>query len=276
MPESEEMNPFEAVDPEIIASLNSCNRFYLKNVIIQIITQYPEVADTVKEFLVNASANQDNDKINKLLAAANFPCHPEHFRLSDFNPACLSETEQSTYKELSELSFLHNPQKPNVLLHGLADQGREKIAIGLGDACCRAKCRTLFLSYNNFVEIIRTHGLISVSNNAFNELKKASCLIIDNFAGKNVYDEEVLDEMTQLIKFRVDPHKESFVKHKSGSKNPPVPCCPIVTSSFDPVEWTKYMKQPDEKTYDLVRFFYNSYATHLHVDENNAPPTGAE
>lgn len=272
MPEPEVMNPFEIVDAEIIVSLNSCNRFYLKNVIIQIITQYPKMSDTVKDLLVDANTNQDNDKINKLLAEAGLPYHPEHFRLSDFNPACLSETEQSTYKELSELNFLHNPKKPNVLLYGLADRGREKIAIGLGDACCRAKYRTLFLSYNNFVEIIRTHGLISVSNNAYNELKKASCLIIDNFAGKTVYDEEVLDEMAQLIKFRVDAHKESFVRHKSGSKNSPVPCCTIVTSSFEPVEWTKYMKQPDEKTYDLVRFFYDSYATHLHVDEANVPP----
>ena len=132
------------------------------------------------------------------------------------------------------------------------------------------------LSYNDFVEIIRTHSLISGFNNAFNELKKASCLIIDNFAGKTVYDEEVLDEMAQLIKFRVDAHKESFVKHKGGSKTFPTPCCTIVTSSFEPVDWTKYMKQADEKTYNLIRFFYNSYAAHLHVDENNVPPTNAE
>ena len=47
MPESKKSNPFEAVDPEIIAYMNSCTILYLKNVIIQIITQYPEKTDTL-------------------------------------------------------------------------------------------------------------------------------------------------------------------------------------------------------------------------------------
>ena len=48
------------------------------------------MADPVKELLVNAKGNCGNDRVNKLLAEANFPCHPEHSRLSDFDPACLS------------------------------------------------------------------------------------------------------------------------------------------------------------------------------------------
>ena len=160
MPKSEVMNPFEAVDPEIIDSMKSCTIPYLRSVIIQIITQYPEMADPVKELLVNAKGNRGNDRVNKLLAEANFPCYPEHSRLSDFDPACLSETEQIKYKDISELSFLHDPKKPNVFLHGLAGQGREKIAIGLGDACCRAKRSVFFVSYSRFAEIMRTHGVI--------------------------------------------------------------------------------------------------------------------
>ena len=68
MPESEVMNPFEAVDPEIIDSMKSCTIPYLRSVIIQIITQYPEMADPVKELLVNAKGNRGNDRVNKLLA----------------------------------------------------------------------------------------------------------------------------------------------------------------------------------------------------------------
>ena len=247
MPESEVMNPFEAVDPEIIASMKSCTIPYLRNVIIQIITQYPEMTDTVKELLVNAKANRGNDRVNDLLAAANFPCYPEHSRLSDFDPACLSETEQIKYKDIAELSFLNDFKRPNVLLHGLAGQGREKIAIGLGDAFCRAKLRAYFISYDNFIKIIRTHGVISGSNKAYNELMKKNCLIIDNFAEKTVYDEELLDEMAQFIKSRADAHRESYVQHKHNPKIPFVPCCTIVTSSFEPVDWTNYMKQDDKK-----------------------------
>ena len=276
MPESEVMNPFEAVDPEIIDSMKSCTTPYLRSVIIQIITQYPEMADPVKELLVNAKGNCGNDRVNKLLAEANFPCYPEHSRLSDFDPACLSETEQIKYKDISELSFLHNPTKPNVLLHGLADQGREKIAIGLGDACCRAKLSASFILYDDFVKIIRTHGLISGPNKAYNELKKKNCLIIDNFAGKTVYDEEILDEMAQFIKSRADAHRESFIQHKHNPEMPFVPCCTIVTSSFEPADWTSYMKQDDAKTYNIARFLCDNYAVSLHVDENNAPPTNVD
>ena len=257
MPESEVMNPFEAVDPEIIASMKSCTIPYLRNVIIQIITQYPEMVDPVKEILVNAKGNRGNDRVNKLLADANFPCYPEHSRLSDFDPACLSETEQIKYKDISALSFLHDPKKPNVLLHGLADQGREKIAIGLGDACCRAKLSASFILYDDFVKIIRTHGLISGPNKAYNELKKKNCLIIDNFAGKTVYDEEILDGMAHFIKSRADAHRESYIQHKHNPKMPFVPCCTIVTSSFEPADWTNYMKQDDKKTYNIFLSYFS-------------------
>lgn len=276
MPKSKKSNPFEAVDPEIIASMNSCTISYLKNVIIQIITQHPELTDTVMDLLSNANANRGNDRVNKFLSEAHFPCHPEHYRLSDFDPACLSETEQIKYKDIAELSFLNDFKRPNVLLHGLAGQGREKIAIGLGDAFCRAKLRAYFISYDNFIKIIRTHGVISGSNKAYNELMKKNCLIIDNFAEKTVYDEELLDEMAQFIKSRADAHRESYVQHKHNPKIPFVPCCTIVTSSFEPVDWTNYMKQDDKKTYNIARFFCDSYATSFHVDENNSPPTNAE
>lgn len=271
MPKSEVMNPFEAVDPEIIDSMKSCTTPYLRSVIIQIITQYPEMADPVKELLVNAKGNCGNDRVNKLLVEANFPCYPEHSRLSDFDSACLSETEQIKYKDISELSFLHDPKKPNVFLHGLAGQGREKIAIGLGDAFCRAKLRAYFISYDNFIKIIRTHGVISGSNNAYNELMKKNCLIIDNFAEKTVYDEELLDEMAHFIQSRADAHRESYIQHKHNPKTPFVPFCTIVTSSFEPADWTNYMKQDDKKTYNIARFFCDNYAVSLHVDENKTP-----
>ena len=168
-------------------------------------------------------------------------------------------------------SFLNDFKRPNVLLRGLADQGREKIAIGVGDAFCRAKLRSYFISYDNFIKIIRTHGVISGSNKAYNELMKKNCLIIDNFAEKTVYDEELLDEMAQFIQSRADAHRESYIQHKHNPQTPFVPCCTIVTSSFEPADWTNYMKQDDKKTYNIARFFCDNYAVSLHVDENNTP-----
>ena len=67
MPKSEVMNPFEAVDPEIIDSMKSCTTPYLRSVIIQIITQYPEMADPVKELLVIAILDAALDQVHPML-----------------------------------------------------------------------------------------------------------------------------------------------------------------------------------------------------------------
>lgn len=105
MPEKE--NTLEAIDPEILSALNTCKEPYLKRIILQIINYNPEIKDSVKELIAKISNNQKNDNINKLVVSASFPRYPEHYRLSDFNPACLSEEDQEKYKRLSKLSFLY-------------------------------------------------------------------------------------------------------------------------------------------------------------------------
>lgn len=207
MPNSEDKNPFESVSPEIVSSLNSCNQFYLRSVILQVLFQYPELTDSVQDLLSKASA----------------------------------------------------------------DQGRDKIAIGLGDICCRAKRSVFFVSYSSFAETIRTHGIISSANTTYDAMMKANCLIIDDFAGIRIYDEDLLDGITQFIAARANAHKESYIQHKYNSKKPFVPCSTIATSSFEPVDWVKQMDQHEKKTYALARFFYQSYAAVIHVDETNMP-----
>ena len=142
-------NTLESIDPEIISSLNTCNNSYLKNIILQIINYNPEIKDSVKELIAKISNNQKNDNINNLLVSANFPRYPEHHRISDFNPACLSKEDQEKYEELSKLSFLHSEDKPNVLLYGLPDLGREKVASTLGDACCREQKSVFYITYDD-------------------------------------------------------------------------------------------------------------------------------
>lgn len=103
MPEKE--NTLEAIDPEILSALNSCKEPYLKRIILQIINYNPEVKDSVKELTAKISNNQKNDNINKPVVSANFPRYPEHHRLSDFNPACLSEEDQESMKGFPNLAF---------------------------------------------------------------------------------------------------------------------------------------------------------------------------
>ena len=101
------------------------------------------------EIIIKTCINKTNDDINDLLASANLPLYPEHYRLSDFNTSCLSEEDQEKYEELSKLSFLHSEDKPNVLLYGLPDLGREKVASTLGDACCREQKSVFYITYDD-------------------------------------------------------------------------------------------------------------------------------
>ncbi len=125
MPEKEKT--LEAIDPEILSALNSCKEPYLKRIILQIINYNPEIKDSVKELIAKISNNQKNDNINKLVVSANFPRYPEHYRLSDFNPACLSEEDQEKYERLS----LRQRQAKRVVVWSIRPWERES-SHGLG------------------------------------------------------------------------------------------------------------------------------------------------
>lgn len=268
---SEKENTLEAIDPEILSALNTCKEPYLKRIILQIINYNPEIKDSVKELIAKISNNQKNDNINKLVVSASFPRYPEHYRLSDFNPACLSEEDQEKYKRLSKLSFLYGKDKPNVLLYGLSDLGREKVAIGLGDACCRDEKEVFYITYNKFADIMRLHCGKPKPNKIYSSLLKSNCLIIDKFAEQTLYDESLLGSMTQQLEERTNSHLESYILHKRNPEKPFVPKCTIITSSFQPVDWTNNMVQDPKKTYLIARLFYQNYATTIHIDETNMP-----
>lgn len=260
--------PSEIFDSEIISTLNQCKIFYLKSIILKIVEDHPDLKDEIKACIKTTYDNQENDDINKLLSSANFPGYPEHYRLSVFDPSCLSEKDQKEYEELSKLGFLKNKKKPNVLLFGLPSCGREKVAIGLGDACCRAKKSVYYIPYATFVDTIRTR-VKPASKKIYEKMQKSNCLIIDNFAGTRVYDEDILDCMTQFLEERAQAHTDSCIQHEHDASKPLVPRCTIVTSLFQPANWVGTMDQHEKKTFVLARLFYSSHATLLQVDETN-------
>lgn len=264
-------NTLESIDPEIISSLNTCNNSYLKNIILQIINYHPDIKESVIEIIIKTCNNKTNDNINDLLASANLPLYPEHYRLSDFNTSCLSEEDQEKYEELSKLSFLYSEDKPNVLLYGLPDLGREKVASGLGDACCREQKSVFYITYDDFADIMKIHSGKPKQNKAYSSLLKTNCLIIENFAETTIYDESILESIHRLLETRAKAHQNSYIQHKYNPKKAFTPLCTIITSSYQPVDWTKIMVQDAKKTFGIARLFYQSYATTIHIDETNKP-----
>lgn len=89
-----------------------------------------------------------------------------------------------------------------MLLYGLSDLGREKLAIGLGDACCRDEKEVFYITYNKFADIMLLHCGKPKPNKIYSSLLKSNCLIIDKFAEQTLYDESLLGSMTQLIEER--------------------------------------------------------------------------
>lgn len=108
-------------------------------------------------------------------------------------------------------------------------------------------------------------------NKIYSSLLKSNCLIIDKSAEQTLYDESLLGSMTQFIEERTNSHLDSYILHKRNPDKPFVPRCTIVTSSFQPVDWTNNMVQDPKKTYLIARLFYQNYATTIHIDETNMP-----
>lgn len=82
-------------------------------------------------------------------------------------PAFLKKTRKSMK------DFLYGKDKPNVSLYGLSDLGREKVAIGLGDVCCRAEKEVLYITYNKFADIMRLHCGKPKPNKIYSSLLKS-------------------------------------------------------------------------------------------------------
>lgn len=263
-------NPFDILDPELVKLANTCGVRYLRHILFQVILEHPELSDSINDLLIEAHSNQNNDKENSLLYDAKFPCYPDHYRLEDFDPSCLSEQDAETYKSLIKLSFLNSPSQPNVYIHGLVGQGREKVAIGLGDACCKQQQKTFYTTYSDLIGILRTHCTNSTNNEKFDVLAGMNVLIIDNFSEDIVYDEEILDILKAFLDRRALTHRENYVAHKHGKK-PFSPCCTIITSAFEPAEWPQYMKQDVRKSLSISQLFHEKYAVSIHVDEMNVP-----
>lgn len=108
----------------------------------------------------------------------------------------------------------YSEDKPNVLLYGLPDLGREKVASTLGDACCREQKSVFYITYDDFADIMKIHSGKPKPNKAYSSLLKTNCLIIGNFAETTIYDESILESMHRLLETRAKAHQNSYILKK--------------------------------------------------------------
>ena len=149
-------------------------------------------------------------------------------------------------------------RKPNLILYGHPDCGKEKVAIGLGDKLCREGYSVRFIDFHHLMEIMQTHGRIPASNTLYKTLGKVECLIIDNFACMNIHDVDLIDSLYVLLRSRTDDHLGPKVKKK--------PRATFITTHHHLEEWPRHLIGDDFKVLQIINILYGR-GTLLSIDE---------
>lgn len=254
---------------ELLKLMSFSKDRYLQSVILNIIERHPDQYEEIIELLTNSSANQKNDRINTLLSNACLPGYPEHDTLDTFDQTCLSEPDLKLFQDIQKLDFLKT-SKPNLNIYGPPGFGRERIATGLGDLCCRAEYRVRFIEFHNLMQTIRIHERDTKNHKLYDELLNVNCLIIDDFAGEKLYDAELINGLELLIHTRMSEHQKRFIQHKKDPKQKMQPRSTVITSSYVPIKWVTRFTTEDMTVLKLANLFLGSGHT-LTVDETNKP-----
>jgi len=240
-----------------IKAIASFGDRYLGSILSNLYLNHPDFSDEIKTMIDEAVAMKNNDSVNKLLEEACLPGYPDHQTLKDFDASCLSDSDKTIYENVkSGNSLLSN--KPNLILYGPPDQGKEKIAIGLADLLCRARYNVRFIDFHLLMETLQTHGRISSSNTLYQSLSKVECLIIDDFAGMNIHDVDLLDSLYVLLRNRKDNHLSISSRRK--------PRATFITTYHHPQNWPKHLIGDDFKVLHIINILYGS-GSMITVDE---------
>jgi DNA replication protein DnaC len=239
---------------------------YLREVVTKINSSHPELYDEICEILETAMKNKMTDVINKRLSKACLPGYPDNYRLDDFNQSCLSGKDLKVFKELRTLEFI-NSNQPNLLIYGPPGFGKEKIAIGLGDLLCRRNHIVRYVDFHTFINTIKNHGVIAKSNSIYDDLEKVEILIIDDFAGINVYDQEIIDGIYILLKTRLDNHLLAFSETRKNRRMVMIPRLTIITTCHPIGKWTEHFSTDPMTVLKMINILYGSGHI-ISVDDN--------
>ncbi len=239
---------------------------YLREVVTRINSSHPELYDEICKILEASMKNKMTDIINKRLSEACLPGYPDNYRLDDFNQSCLSEKDQKVFTELRTLEFI-NSNQPNLLIYGPPGFGKEKIAIGLGDLLCRKNHIVRYVDYHTLINTIKYHGINAKSNSIYNDLEKVEILIIDDFAGINIFDLEIVDGIYILLKTRFDNHLLAFSETHKNRRMVMIPRLTIVTTCHPIGKWPDHFFADPMTVLKMINILYGS-GHHISVDDS--------
>ncbi len=230
---------------------------YLREVVMKINSSHPELYEEVCKMLEEALKDKMKDYVNKRLVHACLPGYPDHFKLKDIDESCLSKTDLKTFNEIKTTDFI-NSNQPNLVIDGPPGFGKEKIAIGLGDNLCRQYHSVRYIDYHLFINTIMNHGSVSKSNSLYKELEREEILIIDDFAGINVYDQETIDGISILLKARFEYHMKAYAETKKNPRRVMIPRATIVTTCHPLGNWVDHFSTDSMTVLKMINVLYGS------------------
>ena len=243
----------------VLQNIASFNNRYLGSILVNLYASHPELQDEILQSVDDALIAKVNDTVNKLLEEAHLPDYPDHLTLLDFVSNCLSKADKDAYDKIMTLQPLFDRyRKPNLILYGPPDCGKEKVAMGLGDKLCREGSSVRFIDFHHLMEIMQTHGRIPASNTLYKTLGKVECLIIDNFACMNIHDADLIDSLYVLLRSRIDDHLGPKVKRK--------PRATFITTHHHLEDWPRHLIGDDFKVLQIINILYGR-GTLISVDE---------
>ncbi len=249
----------ESFAKQVLQDIASFNNRYLGSILADLYTNHPELQDEITDSITYAIESKNNDTVNKLKEEAYLPGYPDHPTLSDFDNNCLSKDDKEVYDRFMTLDCLTDrSRKPNLVLYGPPDCGKEKVAVGLGDRLCREGKSARFIDFHHLMEVLQTHGRLPSSNTLYRILTKVECLIIDDFACMNIHDADLLDSLYVLLRTRIDDHLSQKTKKKIRAT--------FVTTHHHLEDWPRHLIGDDFKVLQIINILYGR-GTLLSIDE---------
>lgn len=180
----------------------------------------PSMEITLQKLIEAETRTRDDNRTSRLLKAAKL-----RFKANVEDIKCSVERNltQEQLGSLVDCNFVRNGE--NLLITGQSGCGKSFIACALGYQACTLGMKTLYLSMNHFVEILRKHAALGQKEEFIQSFEKIDLIIFDDFG---------LHEMDAQTRIMLLTLLEDRYERKSL----------IITSQLDVSMWYDYIAEP--------------------------------
>ena len=245
----------------IFNELKVFNDKYLANIVYSLYMNHDELQEEIEQRINLAKEKKEADSTENKLNCADFPYINEDTLKRGFNIDSLNEIDQDTFNEkIKDLSFLNDRDRPNLLLFGKPEKGKELLSVLIGRAACKKGYKTNFIPYEYLLDIFRGDRYFDLTEEPYNTLAKSECLIIDDFAGTIERDKMVISELQRFFRFRRANHLIGKGKKRRPRSN-------IFLSYYPFHKWNDYLADEDEKAC-YFKSMIEDHGTMIKVDDS--------